>query len=101
MSEYEEESSDSKSDLITSALAMLALGAIIFAVGSWCAVGFAGLIDAHVPETGRGMRVGRTSVLPTLFLGAGTLIGIGCGLWLIFSGLRVMFKLMLGKKKFD
>ncbi len=97
----EEESSDSKSDLMTSALAMLALGAIILAVGAWCAVGFGGLMDG-TGNSGSGTRYGRGgSGLAFLFLGGGTLLGIGSGLWLAFSGLRVIFKLMLGKKNFD
>lgn len=101
MSEFEEETSDSKSDLITSAFAMVALGAIILAVGAWCATGFAGLLDAQAPATGRGMGVGRGSVLPFIFLGGGTLVGIGAGLWLVGCGLRVVFKMMIGRKKFD
>ncbi len=101
MSEYEdEELSDSKSDLLTSAFAMLALGAIIFAVGAWCAVGFAGLMEG-TGSSGTRTSHGRTSGLATLFLGGGTLVGIGVGLWLAYSGLRVIFKMLLGKKKFD
>ncbi len=101
MSEYEEEeSSESRTDLLTSAFAMLALGAIILAVGAWCAVGFAGLMDG-TGSSRSSTRYGSGSGLAILFLGGGTLLGIGAGGWLAFSGLRVIFKLMLGKKKFD
>lgn len=102
MSEFEEEeSADSKSDLIASALAMVALGAIILAIGAWCAVGLAGLFEADGITSRAGFRSRRHEVLPFLFLGGGTLLGVGSGLWLVFSGLRVVFKMMLGKKKFD